>query len=52
MKSISTINPAIIENTKSLIIKTHAPVIHLKVVVLLNCSVLLLFISSYFENFG
>jgi len=48
MKSISTINP---ENTKSLIVETSAPVIDLKVGVLLDHGALQLFISSYFEHF-
>ena len=34
MKSISTINPAIMENTECTIIKAHAPVIDIKVGVL------------------
>jgi len=34
MKSISTINPAITENTNGMIIKAHAPVIDIKVGVL------------------
>ena len=52
MKSISTINPAITKNTKNLIVKMHTPVIKLKVGVLLDRSVLLLFIYSYFKHFG
>jgi len=34
MKSISTINPAITENTDGTIVKAHAPVIDIKVIVI------------------
>ena len=36
MKSISTTNPAITENTECMIVKTHTPVIDLKWVCSLN----------------
>jgi len=45
MKSISTINPAIMENTERLIVKTCASFFDLKVVVLLDHNVPLHFIS-------
>ena len=46
-KSISTINPAIVENTECLIVKVRAPVISQKEDVLLNHGVSR-FVSSYF----
>ena len=45
MKSISTINPAIMENTECLIVKVHAPFIDLKVGVSLDHGVPLHFVS-------
>ena len=46
MKSISTINPpAIMENMECLIVKEHTSFINLKVGVLLNHDVSLLFVS-------
>ena len=45
MNSISTINPAITENTECLIIKAHLSLINLKVGVLLDHDALLCFIS-------
>jgi len=45
MKSISTINPAITESMEWLIVKAHASLIDLKVVVSLNHGVLLHFVS-------
>jgi len=45
MKSISTINAAITENTECLIIKTRAPANNLKVCVLLDHGALLCFVS-------
>ena len=52
MKSISTINPAIMENTKCLIVKTCIQ-LSIKIVgVSLDRSVPLHFISSYFKHFG
>ena len=50
MKSISTINSAITENAKSLIITEVRPRYWFKVGVLLDRSVSLCFISSYFEH--
>ena len=44
MKSISTINPAITENTDGTIVKAHAPVIDIKVGVLPKHSVSLRFV--------
>jgi len=52
MKSISTINSAIMENTKISIVKTRAPAFDLKVGVLLDRSLLLFFVSGYFDHFG
>jgi len=51
LKSISTINPAITENTKFSIIKAHASFIDLKVGVSLNHTVLR-FTSSFSNMLG
>jgi len=52
MKSISTINPAIMENMECLIIKSHSPIINQrKVGVLPGHDVSLHFVSSYFKYF-
>ena len=45
MKSISTINPALMENAECLIVKAHALFIDLKVGVLLDHEVSICFIS-------
>jgi len=44
MKSFSTINPAITENTECMIVKVRTPVINIKVGVLPNHSVSLRFV--------
>jgi len=45
MKSISTINPAILENTKCLIVMVHVPVINLEVGVSLDYGISLRLVS-------
>jgi len=52
IKSISTINPVITENTECLIVEPCAPVIDLKVGVSLAHGASLHFVSSYFDYIG